>query len=132
MSSAEESITQTAIAAHEFVQLYYALFQSRVDELLKMYHQQAVSNWNGNFFSGIAQIRNHLISLTPGKYDIETYDSQPIGDLAQGGSLLFIVTGRVKYNNNENNSREFYHQFILSRSSENVWFIVSENFRLLR
>ncbi|ELP84892.1 nuclear transport factor, putative [Entamoeba invadens IP1] len=128
----EEVILQTVIASHEFVRLYYALFQSRVDELVKMYHPKAVCNWNGNFFSGLEAIKAHLISLTPGKYTIDTYDSQPIGDVSQTGSLMFVVTGNVCYNDNENSKREFYHQFILSKSNDSTWYIISENFRLLR
>ncbi|KAL7722106.1 Nuclear transport factor [Entamoeba marina] len=124
-------ILLTATACREFVDLYYPLLQSRVDELIKMYSPDAIRCWNGNYQQGIEAIKNSLIELTPGKYQIITFDSQPVGDPNQSGTLLFIITGTVNYSDNPTNSREFYHQFIVSLVN-GVIFIKSENFRLLR
>ena len=135
----EQNILQTAVCAHEFVRVYYSLLQSRVDELVKMYAQQAYLNWNGDLISGQQNIAEHLTSLTPGKYEIFTYDSQPVGGVNSNNVVMFIVTGNVKYNDNENLVRDFYHQFILQLTNIQInnqqtqkWVIISENFRLLR
>ena len=74
----------------------------------------------------------HLISLTPGKYEIDTYDSQPIGGFNSPTMMLFVITGRVKYNENDNLMREFYHEFILQQPDQQKFYILSENFRLLK
>ena len=44
-----------------------------------MYTPQAIRNWNGNFYQGTEAITKHFYTLTPGNFNIETYDSQPIG-----------------------------------------------------
>mgnify|MGYP004573920017 CR=1 FL=1 len=45
--------------------------------------------------------------------------------------MLFIITGTVRFLDNESTAREFYHQFVISTQGQ-CWMILSENFRLLR
>ena len=49
-----------------------------------MYAPQATALWNGNYYNGKEAIFQHLTTLTPGKYSIDSYDSQPITGGGEG------------------------------------------------
>ena len=49
-----------------------------------MYAPQATALWNGNYYNGKEAIFQHLTTLTPGKYTIDSYDSQPITGGGEG------------------------------------------------
>ncbi|CAI9732136.1 NTF2-related export protein 2-like isoform X2 [Octopus vulgaris] len=123
-------IDQACTAGEEFHKLYYETFDKRRHLLSKLYMTNAQMVWNGTFVEGMTEIMKFIEHLPSTETSVETFDCHPLADVVSQGQTTIGVTtfGLVKFPRKK--SKAFHQHFILT-SQENVWKIVSDNYRFV-
>uniref|UniRef100_A0A0L8FSK0 NTF2-related export protein n=1 Tax=Octopus bimaculoides TaxID=37653 RepID=A0A0L8FSK0_OCTBM len=98
--------------------------------LSKLYMTNAQMVWNGTFVEGMTEIMKFIEHLPSTETSVETFDCHPLADVVSQGQTTIGVTtfGLVKFPRKK--SKAFHQHFILT-SQENVWKIVSDNYRFV-
>ncbi|GAB1601607.1 NTF2-related export protein 2-like isoform X2 [Argonauta hians] len=123
-------IDQACTAGEEFHKLYYETFDKKRHLLSKLYMSNAQMVWNGTFVEGMTEIMKFIEHLPSTETSIETFDCHPLADVVSQGQTTISVTifGLVKFPKKK--PKAFHQHFILT-SQENVWKIVSDNYRFV-
>ncbi|KAJ8298165.1 hypothetical protein KUTeg_024696 [Tegillarca granosa] len=121
-------VVQAAEAGEEFSKLFYETFDKKRHVLQKLYLDTATLVWNGNCINGQTDIVNFYQKLPTTEHKLESLDCQPLPDEVSSGQMTIIVKtfGTVKY---QNRKPKLFHQSFMLTSQNNVWKIVSDNFR---
>ncbi|KAL8590926.1 hypothetical protein ACOMHN_005249 [Nucella lapillus] len=126
----QDKAEQATQAAKEFTNIYYEYFDKKRHALKNLYLDKASAVWNGRTVSGREAIMRFLEDLPTSLSSLISWDSHPVDESAFENQTTIVVTtfGRVQFT--ENKTKSFYQTFLLS-SKDNVWKIVSDNFRFV-
>ncbi|KAI9271203.1 hypothetical protein EDC94DRAFT_597493 [Helicostylum pulchrum] len=118
-------INQIATA---FTQFYYETFDRSRQELTPLYRDQSMLTFEGQQFSGAANVVEKLVSLPFQKvqHRISTTDAQPGNPT--GGSIIVAVTGALLIDE-EQNPQMFSQTFHLVPENGSYW-VYNDIFRL--
>jgi NTF2-related export protein 1/2 len=126
LQALKDQINEAARAGDEFTTIYY----DHVDKkkpINKLYMDNGLLVYNGNGFTGSANIAKFLSELPLTHHTISTLDAQPIVDTSAGKTILIQTSGIVKIENNR--SRAFQQTFLVTAQGDK-WKIVTDTFRL--
>ncbi|OMJ11930.1 Nuclear transport factor 2 [Smittium culicis] len=114
--------------AKQFVQFYYASFDSNRSSLTALYRDSSMLSFEGQQFLGAPSITEKLVSLpfAKVKHEVTTYDVQPAN--ASNTTLAVLVTGQLLIDD-ESIPHKFSQLFNLSNENGN-WFVQNDIFRL--
>ncbi|XP_060554371.1 NTF2-related export protein 2-like isoform X1 [Ruditapes philippinarum] len=128
MDSEDTKVEQACQAGEEFSKLYYDTIDKKRHLLTKLYQDSGEATWNGNNLKGKEAILKFFTDLPTSEHKVESLDCHPLSGSISGGQITIIVKtyGTVKY---PNNSLKAFHQSFILTSQNNVWKIISDNFR---
>ncbi|XP_076467408.1 NTF2-related export protein 2-like [Babylonia areolata] len=126
----KEKAEQAAQAAKQFSDIFYECFDKKRHALKNLYLDSATMVWNGQAVSGKDSIIKFLEDLPTSITILNSLDSQPVDESAFENQTTIVVTSFGKVQFTDNKAKSFYQTFLLS-SKDNVWKIVSDNYRFM-
>ncbi|OLY79853.1 Nuclear transport factor 2 [Smittium mucronatum] len=114
--------------AKQFVEFYYASFDSNRNGLSPLYRDNSMLTFEGQQFLGVSNITEKLVSLPFQRvvHKVTTYDVQPSS--ANNSTLMVLVTGLL-FIDEEKNPQNFSQMFNLANDNGS-WFVQNDVFRL--
>eukprot|EP00929_Paragymnodinium_shiwhaense_P111814 TRINITY_DN800_c0_g2_i1.p2 TRINITY_DN800_c0_g2~~TRINITY_DN800_c0_g2_i1.p2 ORF type:complete len:124 (-),score=35.86 TRINITY_DN800_c0_g2_i1:145-516(-) len=111
----------------QFVQQYYATFDSNRQGLVPMYNETSMLTFEGEQFQGAQGIVQKLASLPfqAVKHQVVKCDCQP----SPPSSIMIFVTGSLFVDNNPQ-PLKFSEIFTLGQTAQGGWFCQNDIFRL--
>ncbi|EEC12365.1 putative p15-2B protein [Ixodes scapularis] len=128
VDSQRQKDDQATKAGEEFAKLFYDTLEKRRHLLSNLFLDTANVLWNGNAYSGKADIGKFYEGLPTCETDLAACDSQPIrDDFVQGQTTIHVIAaGRIKFSGKR--WTPFSESFLLTAQGT-VWKIVVDTFR---
>jgi len=106
-------VESTTKSCEAFVnKLYYNVFDSSREELMRFYQDESIVLWNGNPMKGRREIIEYYKNLPSTEHTIESFDCHPIPASGGVNTMLVSVNGKVSYAHGS--SRIFNQTFVLT------------------
>ncbi|KAF8430000.1 hypothetical protein EV426DRAFT_579264 [Tirmania nivea] len=127
-------IKLSAEASKTFTGEFYSALDNERTRISSFYGPNAGVVWNGNPVSCGEDVSAFYAKMPPTKFDVQSYDAQPIQPDGRGScSFLLVVSGQVRIGSESAPMRGFSDTFIMKPDAKEPtrFLIATQGFRLV-